>query len=220
MYMNLLLLFICINVFLPLMTVEGLPFYNPDSCFYHAESAPNRDPASLIQDSQGVYYDSDTLMDEMRSPTNSTSNTPFDALTEPYEQLYQGLDTAKEYILGGYITKIIDHVTISCATDPSTQIGNDPTTQKSVIGYVDKNPSSTSYNQLITKYIDSGTGTWLNNTCLSDDRTNGLIPASTPCYVENEVLNMFKSGINLIMGFLIVFLIFYWITGKGHLITS
>jgi hypothetical protein len=153
-------------------------------------------------------------MQEMRSPTNSTDGNPFDSLTQPYEQLYQGLDTAKEYILGGYITKIIDHVAINCVTDPNTS------PPQSVIGYIDNNPTSTSYNQLITKYINSGTGTWLNNTCGSDDRTNGLIPASTPCYVENEVLNQFKSGINLIMGFLIVFLIFYWITGKGHLITS
>ena len=220
MYMNLLLLFICINVFLPLMTVEGLPFYNPDSCFYHADTAPSSDPASLIENSSGVQYDTDTLMQEMRSPTNQTDGNMFDSITEPYEQLYQGLDTAKEYILGGYITKIIDHVSVDCVIDPSTQIGNDTNTQRSVIGYVDNNPSSASYNQLITKYINSGSGTWLNNTCGSDDRTNGLIPASTACYVENEVLNMFKSGINLIMGFLIVFLIFYWITGKGHLITS
>jgi hypothetical protein len=214
MYMNLLLLFICINVFLPLMTVEGLPFYNPDSCFYHADTAPHADPAKLIQNSSGAQYDTETLMQEMRSPTNSTDGNPFDSLTQPYEQLYQGLDTAKEYILGGYITKIIDHVAINCVTDPNTS------PPQSVIGYIDNNPTSTSYNQLITKYINSGTGTWLNNTCGSDDRTNGLIPASTPCYVENEVLNQFKSGINLIMGFLIVFLIFYWITGKGHLITS
>ena len=219
MYMNLLLIFICINVFLPLMTVEGLSFYNPDSCFYHADTAPSSDPASLIENSSGVQYNTDTLMQEMRSPTNSTDGTMFDAITEPYEQLYQGLDTAKEYILGGYITKIIDHVSIDCVTDASLTSDRYPN-GRAVIGYVDNNPTSTSYNQLITKYVDSGSGTWLNNSCGSDDRTNGLIPASTPCYVENEVLNMFKGGINLIMGFLIVFLIFYWITGKGHLITS
>ena len=219
MYMNLLLLFICINVFLPLMTVEGLPFYNPDSCFYHADTAPSSDPASLVENSSGVQYNTTSLMQEMRSPTNSTDGTMFDSITEPYEQLYQGLDTAKEYILGGYITKIIDHVSIDCVTDASLTSDRYPN-GRAVIGYVDNNPTSTSYNQLITKYVDSGSGTWLNNSCGSDDRTNGLIPASTPCYVENEVLNMFKGGINLIMGFLIVFLIFYWITGKGHLITS
>lgn len=202
------------------MTVEGLPFYNPDSCYYHADSLPNdfNDPASHMAGN----YNSATLQEEIRMPTNGTDPllNPFDPLTEPFEQLYQALDTAKEYIVGGYVGKVIDHISINCVTDPSTQVGNDPKTQRSVIGYVDNNPTSSSYNVLITKYIDSGSNSWLDNTCGSDDRASGAISSSTPCYVENEVLSTFKTGIDIIMAFLIIFLIFYWITGKGHLLTS
>lgn len=201
--MNLLLLFICINVFLPLMTVEGLPFYNPDSCYYHTDSAPNSDPATHMAGG----FTSETLRDEMQMPTNGTDPllNPFDPITEPFEQLYQALDTAKEYIVGGYVGKMIDHVAINCELDP--------TTGQSVIGYVDNDPSSSSYNVLITKYYDDGNGAWADNTC-------GESTAQTPCYQQNEVLTHFKTGVDVIMAFLIIFLIFYWITGKGHLISS
>ena len=207
--MNILLLFICINVFLPLMTVEGLPFYNPDSCYYHANKAPDEDPATVM-----AGQTSQTLMQEMRSPTNSTdpNNTPFDFITEPVEQLYTGLDTAKEYIVGGYVTSVIDHISIQCVTDPSLASTQYPD-GRSVIGYIDNNPSSGTYGQMIKKYHDNGAGGWTDNSCSQNNNASG-------CFIENEVIEHFKTGINIIMAFLIIFLLFYWLSGKGHLITS
>ena len=214
MYMNLLLVFICINVFMPILGIEGLPFGGSTSCYYHADTAPSADPASLIENSSGVQYNTTSLMQEIRSPTNATDPNGgiFDSITQPYEQLYQGLDTAKEYILGGYITKIIDHVAVRCEADPSLASDRYPD-GRSVIGYIDNNPTSSTYNQLITKYIDNGTGGWTDNSCSQNGNATG-------CFVENEVIEYFKSGVNLIMGFLIVFLMFYWITGKGHLVSG
>jgi len=198
--MNLLLLFICLNVFLPLMTVEGLPFYNPDSCYYHADTAPNADPAVLAGTT------SSDLQVEMGAPTNSTSGNPFDPITEPFEQLYSAGDTIRQYILGGYVGTVIDHVAVNCVIDPATD--------KSVIAYYETDTSSAHYNTLIKKYIPNSAGTgWDDNTC-------GASTAQVPCYQENTVLSQFKTGVDLIMAFLIIFLIFYWITGKGHLITS
>lgn len=207
--MNLLLLFICLNVFLPLMTVEGLPFYNPDSCYYHAGKAPSADPAVLAGTT------SDALKVEMGAPTNSTdpNNAPWDPITEPFEMLYSAGDTIRQYVLGGYVGTVIDHVAINCEMDPSTIVNNDPKTMRSVIGYIETNTNSPHYNQLITKYTADGSGGWIDNTCST---TN----TASDCYQQNEVLAQFKTGVDLIMAFLIIFLIFYWITGKGHLITS
>ena len=190
------------------MTVEGLPFYNPDSCYYHAGKAPNADPAVLAGTT------SDALQIEMGAPTNSTSGNPFDPITQPFEQLYSALDTIRQYVLGGYVGTVIDHVSVNCVMDPSTVVNNDPDTMRSVIGYYETNTSSPHYNTLITKYIPNTAGTaWVDNTC-------GASTAQVPCYEENTVLSQFKTGVDLIMAFLIIFLIFYWITGKGHLITS
>lgn len=183
------------------MTVEGLPFYNPDSCYYHAESAPDADPAVLAGTT------SDALQVEMGAPTNSTdpNNAIWDPITEPFEMLYSAGDTIRQYVLGGYVGTVIDHVAVNCVIDPATE--------KSVIGYYETDTSSSVYNQLITKYTDDGSGGWIDNTCPDNNPPVG-------CYQENTVLKQFKTGVDLIMAFLIIFLIFYWITGKGHLITS
>ena len=207
--MNIILLFICLNVFLPLMTVEGLPFYNPDSCYYHANTAPDEDPAISPNNNLGG---SQSVMDEIRSPTNSTDSQPFDFITEPVEQLYSGANTAKEYIVGGYVTSIIDHIAVQCVTDPSLASTQYPD-GRSVIGYIDNNPQSSTYTQMIKKYHDNGAGGWTDNTCPDTNPPSG-------CFIKNEVIEHFKTGINLIMAFLIIFLLFYWLTGKGHLITS
>jgi len=206
MYMNLILLFICINMFLPLANINGLPFANSSDCYFDETQLPSIDPAMSVN---GSNSNTNTVLEEMRSPThmNGTISMPWDPIAEPFEMLYQTLMTAKDFVLGGYITGVIDSFSSTCVTVPDS----DP--MHSTIGYKDKNIYSPTYGQNIykTNLIDGA-----DNTC-SSTWTAG---EQTTCFQSNVVLEQLKIGVNVLMGFLIIFLIFYWVTGKGHLITS
>jgi len=210
LYLHLLLAILCLNVFLPLMTIEGTPFYNPDSCYYNmsAPTAPSTDPAYNMTSN---IANSEALLDEIGAPTNSTDGTPWDLITQAPEALYKSVSTAVSFVMGGYVTKFIDHVTVNCVIDEES---GSVTEGKSIVAYKDKNPNSPTFGTLIKKWNwDSNANQWVDNTC-------GTATASVPCYQDNPIIEQFKIGFGLINTFLITFLVIYLFTGRGFLVTS
>ena len=85
--------------------------------------------------------------------------TGYDPITEAIESSYQAGETIKNFLLGGYITNILDHISLTCDFDPQ----------------------SSTYGQAI----------------------------------DSSVWQYFKTGINIVFGFLIGLAVVYLITGRS-----
>ena len=140
MIVNILVLFMCINLSLGLLYIPGSPIsISQSSCFYPEEAAdgtarPGADPVNpdgIVYYMNGTAYvkTTDELGRELMYPTNSTQTAPgvwegtgewFGAITEPIERQYKALEVMLNMLTGGYIIDTINHMNIDCAMD------NDP----------------------------------------------------------------------------------------------
>ena len=172
--MNLLTLFVCINLPMGMLSVPGTPFYvnGTDNCFFPSAGAPGVDPTTGVPTIliNGTVANSTSLLDEFIEPTNSTATNPLfgdnvvlNNFFDTVDQAAKSMELLKHVISGDYITDTIDHFVISC-----------------------------SYNA--TGHLVVGT--------------------------EHPVWTGLKTGIKTLVTLLMVFTLFYWATGRGHILTS
>ena len=119
MFVNLFVLFICINVALGLVTgVEGSPLkvdMSGDCDPFPMETAPEIDP--IIGSGISGMEDMEDFTEEMVTPTNSTDTdpdwlgdmNPFNALTETATRGWKAMETMLNVASGGYIFDIIEN---------------------------------------------------------------------------------------------------------------
>lgn len=58
----------------------------------------------------------DTILD-LNQNVNSTG---YDPITQSVEQLYQAGETFKNFVAGGYVVNILDHISLTCDFDPES----------------------------------------------------------------------------------------------------
>lgn len=225
MIVNILVLFMCINLSLGLLYIPGSPIsISQSSCFYPEEAAdgtarPGADPVNpdgIVYYMNGTAYvkTTDELGRELMYPTNSTQTAPgvwegtgewFGAITEPIERQYKALEVMMNMLTGGYIMDTFNHINLDCA--------------------MDNDPASPTYKQLVRM----STGY-----CTTPDPTSGqpqidLGITQTDCENasgvwsgdgQNAMWDYIKGGMQAVIGFLIALTIFYWITGRGHILSS
>ena len=262
MILNLLVLFICINFALGMVTgVEGSPLkveLGDDECHPYKMYAPDVDDLDGDGDtteiirvapavdpiSQNPFEDgSDDIGDligrdgEMTRPTNSTNTDPsfgagetFNGLLDAASRGWKGMETMLNIITGGYIMDIVEHVSFSCSLDKRAfltgSVVNGVVTddEKNGNGHVcAEQTMANGYptNQHITVPCENATyGKW-TDPMMKQDLTDLDGDGDTTEMIRwNPMFDSFKGGVQVIFGLLLVITMFYWLTGRGHMLSS
>lgn len=172
--MNILTLFVCINIGMGILAVPGTPFYvnGTENCYFPATGSPGFDPTlgnipNIIQGNQSANASS--VLGELVEPTNSTNTDDFgdgnifNNFFDTVDQAAKSMEVMRHVISGGYIMDTIGHFVVSC-----------------------------SFNE--TGHLVSGG--------------------------EHQVWTTFKDGVQVLVFMLGIFTLFYWATGRGHILTS
>ena len=229
MIINILLLFMCINICLGLVYVPGSPISISESSCYYPEYGTDSEgnqidrPGTGPVSSDGILYymngtayvkTTDDLGRELLYPTNSTQVSPgvwegtgewFGAITEPIERQYKSLETMGNMLTGGYIIDTLNHMNIDCIMD------NDPTS--ATHGKLIR--ASTGY---CTTFAANSTNPIYNTGISSADcaTASGIWAGDD----ANVMWDYLKGGLQSVIGFLVALTIFYWVTGRGHILSS
>ena len=168
MIMNLITLFLGINLAMSVMFLPGTPFYvnGTNNCYYNGTSVSNND----LFENDKLGLNASNVKDEAQYPTNTTYNgtvqgdgSIFNSLFEGTEQLFKFGEMMRGIVLGGFVEGVIDNIVLNCYFDTD---GN------------------------LTKGAD------------------------------HQFWTDFKTGINVIFLFLLILTVWYWISGRGHLLSS
>tara|TARA_B100000470_G_scaffold3093_1_gene2246 strand:+ start:3150 stop:3875 length:726 start_codon:yes stop_codon:yes gene_type:complete len=241
MFVNLFVLFICINIALGLVTgVEGSPLkvdMEGDCNPYPISTAPDIDP--IIGNEFSNVNSTSSLVGEMSLPTNSTSTdagwlgdgNPFNTFTGTIERGLKAMETMLNVVSGGYIMDIVENTTFDCSLSGDaflTDVG-DCLAVKQADGS-DHSPtlSEPCVNPFYGHMIKPKVVTNDQAECVdyySDNAWLDVAPpvaVNAPCFVEapNEMWLQFKYGIYIIFSMLMVITIFYWLTGRGHILSG
>lgn len=250
MFLNLMVLFICVNFAIGMVTgVEGSPLQvelDDDECSPYrimAEDvndidgdgdtselirvAPDVDP--ITQSPFGGMSDMGDVTDEMQNPTNSTSTDPsfgagevFNPLIDAASRGWKGMEVMANIVSGGYIMDIIQHTSFSCQLDKKSFL-----TGSIVNGVVTDNVTNGNGHNCSEQTIANG---------YNDEKYFGSLYANehttVPCenatygkWIDpmaggNPMFDTFKGGIQVIFGLLLFITLFYWLTGRGHMLSS
>ena len=224
-YLNYLIVFICINFAIGMVTgVDGSPLkvdVDDSECqpykIYAIDVddldgdgdttdlirvAPEVDPIANNPFGVGDNIDSiDDVTGEMHRPTNSTEISDgvfegtgewFDSISEAASRGWKGMETMMNIVTGGYIMDIVEHTTLQCQLDSTAFL----TTQDECD--LQAPPDN------VVPCENATYGLWI-------DPLDGA---------DNAMWSTFKGGIQVIFGMLLVITIFYWITGRGHMLSS
>ncbi|MCW4040549.1 MAG: hypothetical protein NWE83_07335 [Candidatus Bathyarchaeota archaeon] len=139
-YMHIILFVICLNFGMGIAHIPGTPLsitdaYNSNnmSCFndfaangmltYHNSTQGVVNGVAPMSGTSGNF-------DGYWTPTANHQNildlgtnvnaTGYNPITEAIESSYQAGETVKDFVLGGYITNILDHVSLNCDFDPNS----------------------------------------------------------------------------------------------------
>lgn len=139
-YMHVMLFFICLNFGLGIAHIPDTPLSIPDSGLTSTSECINSFTMQglLVRNVDGngivTYTPSTTNNDGTPIYGTTTDGTPISDLsalagnftgglnpiTEAAESLYTAGETVKNVLLGGYVTNVLDSLTLSCDTDQYT----------------------------------------------------------------------------------------------------
>ena len=226
MFINILVLFICINFAIGLVTgVEGLPTYidpTGQNCQIYDPNAVPLDPTLGIPSGQGTEFSGiDEFVDRVQHPTEDTETaegvwsgvtTWWNSTVDAASAGWGAMSTMMNLVSGAYIFDILENVSITCHLDNRAYLttavmydGNGDTCADLSLTVPCANPT---FNQMIETD---------NTTCLDDDVESPTYNSQIPCnYVWEEV----KMGVNVIFSVLLAITLFYWLTGRGHILSS
>ena len=200
--------------------------------------APNVDPIT-----QHPFGDEERISDltgrdgEMAMPTKSTSTDPsfgagetFNGLLDAASRGWKGMETMLNIVTGGYIMDIVEHVSFSCSLDKRAfltgSIVNGQVTddEKNGNGHVcAEQTTSNGYpnDDHTTVPCENATyGKW-TDPMMKQDLEDIVGDGNTTEMIRwNPMFDSFKGGVQVIFGLLLVITIFYWLTGRGHMLSS
>jgi hypothetical protein len=126
MYINIIILVLCLNFALGLGHIPNTPITIPDAyekCFLEYDNV------QFIQLVNGTYVPVNTGA-EIAALQQSLNNTGYDPITENIESVYQAGVTVRNFLLGGYIVNVIDNISFSCELQDTNENGQlDPVTE-------------------------------------------------------------------------------------------
>ena len=226
MFVNLLVLFICLNFAIGLVTgVEGLPTYiDPagQNCQIYDPTAVPVDPSLSVPSGQGTEFSGiDEFVERIQHPTEDTETAPgvwsgvtdwWNGVTDAASAGWGAMSTMMNLVSGAYIIDIVENFNITCHLDNRAYLttatmtdGNGDTCATLSLTVPCANPT---YHMMIEDN---------NTTCLDEDTESPTYNTQIPC---NAVWEEVKMGINVIFSVLLVITLFYWLTGRGHILSS
>ena len=248
MFVNLLVLFICINVALGLVTgVDGSPLkvdMDGDCEPYPIGTAPEIDP--IIGSGISGMSDMEDFSEEMVTPTNSTGTdpdwlgdeNPFNALSETATRGWKAMETMLNVASGGYIFDIIENTAFDCSLDSRALLGTsvnsvDNVTECMAVKQADGSDYSPALEPPCTNPFYGGMNkpkvvTTVQQECVDHYAVNPWletappVAVNAPCFVdvENEMFVQFKYGVYIIFSMMMIITVFYWLTGRGHILSG
>lgn len=109
-----------------------------ETCYYDYEqygliqkdndaNSPTHGEWVLIKDKDpdGVPNSGDEVS-SLSSLVTNLNNTGYDPITQAVEGTYQSIVTLKDFLLGGYIVNVIDHIVINCDMDKDSPTYGQP----------------------------------------------------------------------------------------------
>ena len=223
MYLNLLTIFICINFAVGMVTgVEGSPLYvevGENECAIYPIQKVDNDPSSPTygeviraappvdpiegRNILGYQNMTDATHSGLVNPTNSTDvnggtgdGSIFDPITEAADAAKKGLYLMVKGVTGGYIFDIMSHTTLNCQLDNRAML--------TTITMENGSGETCADQSLTVPCLNSTYGTWI------DPTEDGV----------NPMWDNFEGGIQVIFSLLLAITLMYWITGRGHLLSS
>ena len=248
MFVNLFVLFICINVALGLVTgVDGSPLkvdMDGDCEPYPIGTAPEIDP--IIGSGISGMSDMEDFSEEMVTPTNSTGTdpdwlgdeNPFNALSETATRGWKAMETMLNVASGGYIFDIIENTAFDCSLDSRALLGTsvnsvDNVTECMAVKQADGSDYSPALEPPCTNPFYGGMNkpkavTTVQQECVDHYTDNPWletappVAVNAPCFVdvENEMFVQFKYGVYIIFSMMMIITVFYWLTGRGHILSG
>ena len=157
---------------------------------------------------------------ELVMPTNSTTTSdfgdgePFDALLEPATRGWKAMETMVHIVTGGYIFDIIQHTTLSCQLDNRAFLTGSINSLGAVVDDMENGNGHNCSEQTTSNGYPNDDHT----TVPCQNWTYGLW--YDPTDGDNPMWDTFKYGINTIFLMLMGITIFYWFSGRGHILSS
>jgi len=241
MFLNLMVLFICINFAIGMVTgVEGSPLkvdLEDDECSPYRIMAPDvndldgdgntteliRVAPSVDPVTQNPFTGMGNMTDitgEMVMPTNSTTTdptfgegNPFNALLDAAQRGWKGMETMVNIVSGGYIMDIVEHVSFSCSLDKRAFL-----TGSIVAGQVVDDMANGNGHVCSEQTTSNGYPNDDHTTVPCENATYGKW--TDPMAGGNAMFDTFKGGLQVIFSLLLVITLFYWLTGRGHMLSS
>lgn len=123
MYINIIILVLCINFALGLGHIEGTPITIPEAlqtCYL------NYDQAKIVgyNSTSNEYYPIGTGQEIVDLQTGLNGTGGFDPITEQIEGVYQTGVTIRNFLLGGYIVNVLDNISFQCVWVDGDENGN------------------------------------------------------------------------------------------------
>jgi hypothetical protein len=125
-YMHIILFIICLNFGMGLAHIPGTPLSIGDAyevtnmnCYNDFSENGMLTYIPDTADVNGVIVTSG-IHQNIVNLAASVNATGYNPITEAIEDSYQAGVTLKNFLLGGYITSIMDHITLNCDFDPES----------------------------------------------------------------------------------------------------
>lgn len=245
MFVNLFLLFICVNFALNLVGAAGSPLavdmdgdchpYLPgvvevdpvigqmdtagvEDVWHTENNAPGQDGIIDIYDVQGQIKHPDDNTETAQGVWSGATGW-FNSITDAASKGWAAMETMMNMVSGGYIVDIIENTSIDCQIDNRALLTT--VEECSALPTPVAAPCDNPYFGHMTKpRVVETTGA----TCL--DSFNKTPPeankATAPCLrdADNIMWDQFKTGVYAIFSVLLVITLFYWLTGRGHILSS
>ena len=153
-------------------------------------------------------------------PTNSTTTdptfgegNPFNALLDAAQRGWKGMETMVNIVSGGYIMDIVEHVSFSCSLDKRAFL-----TGSIVAGQVVDDMANGNGHVCSEQTTSNGYPNDDHTTVPCENATYGKW--TDPMAGGNAMFDTFKGGLQVIFSLLLVITLFYWLTGRGHMLSS
>ena len=143
-YTHIFLFFICLNFGLGITTVADTPLQIPSTyerCFTQINDNGPFNPNSPGTGMPFLVYPNGTatpigedfvggntgdLLEDVANNRDPNTGLPWDPILEATEQSFGVVETMTNFLTGGYITNVLNHVSMTCDLDPESPTFGEP----------------------------------------------------------------------------------------------
>ena len=257
MFINLFLLFICVNFALNLVGAAGSPLavemdgdchpylpgvvstdptidtggiqdnWNTELMRPVGAYVISGDPASGVVPADGII-DIHDVQGQVQHPDDSTETSEgvwsaptgwWNSIADAASKGWAAMETMMNMVSGGYIVDIIENTSIDCSIDNRALLSTveECSALPTPVAAPCTNPY---YGQMSKPRVVSTVAQECSDAFAKNPPEANK--ATAPCLKDavNPMWDQFKAGIYVIFTVLLMVTLFYWITGRGHILSS